>query len=172
MEETATTIATTAAAVNTGQLLAVLGCLISVIMGGLGSSLAIKKAGQKAAGVLAEKPNLFGSLLVLTALPGSQGIYGLLIAIFTLSQIGMLGGTPVEVSLNAGVVFLLAGIVMGILGFSSALLQGEVVAASVGAVAKDGSISGKAIALSVIIETYAIFGLLIAIFMSLAALAA
>ncbi len=152
-----------------GPVLAILGAFIALALGGIGSSLAISKAGQKAAGVLAEKPNLFGTLLVLTALPGSQGIYGLLIAIFTLAQTGMLGGGSADVSLLAGVMYLIAGIVMGVLGLTSAILQGKVVAASVGAVARDGSVGGKAIAMSVIIETYAIFGLLVAIFISLAA---
>lgn len=164
--ETATTAATSFA---WGPVLAILGCLLSLGMAGIGSSLAISKAGQKAAGVLAEKPNLFGSLLVLMALPGSQGIYGLLIAIFTLAQTGMLGGGEINVSLAAGGMYLLAGLIMGVLGLGSAVLQGRVVTASVGAVARDASVSGRAIAMSVIIETYAIFGLLIAIFIALAA---
>ena len=49
---------------------------------------------------------------------------------------------------------------MGLAGLSSGLLQGRVAAAGIGAVARDESVAGKAIVLSVIIETYAIFGLL------------
>ncbi len=173
MENAVNVIAETAVAapaVNWGLWLALLGALIAVVLGGLGSSLGIRRAGQKAAGVLAEKPHLFGSLVVLTALPGSQGIYGLLIAILILSKIGAMSGEFVEISVQSGWNFVLAGVIVGSLGLSSAVLQSKVVAASVGALARDESVSGGAIILSVLIETYAIFGLLISIFIWLAAL--
>ncbi len=153
-----------------GPVLAILGAFLAVFLGGLGSSMGIRTAGQKGAGVLAEKPDLFGSILVLTILPGSQGIYGLLVAIIILLQAGMLGGgEALNVTVGAGIAFLLAGLIMGISGLSSALLQAKVVASSIGAVAKESSISGKAIILSAMIETYAIFGMLIAIFVAIAA---
>ena len=118
--------------------------------------------GMKSAGVLSEKPHLFGKVLVLTALPGSQGVYGLLIAILTLSKINFFGG-GIEVSHEAGLQFLWAGILMGISAFASAIMQGKVAAAGVGTVSRQESMGGKAIVLAVIIETYAIFGLLIAL---------
>ena len=171
MENVTTTAIETAAGINWGLTLSFLGALIAVVLGGLGSSLGIRTAGQKAAGVLAEKPNLFGSLIVLTALPGSQGIYGLLIAIMILSSIGAMSGELIELTTQNGMNFLLAGTIIGILGLASAALQGKVVASALGALARNESVAGGAIILSVLIETYAIFGLLIAIFISLAALA-
>ncbi len=165
MEETLQSVSS----IEWGPVLAILGAFLAVFLGGLGSSLAIGQAGQKAAGVMAEKPNLFGSLLVLTALPGSQGIYGLLIAIFILSGAGMLGGGDAAVSMNAGMMYLVSGLVIGFAALSSAVLQGRVVTASVGALAREESVAGKAVTMSVIIEAYAIFGLLVAIFIALAA---
>ncbi len=170
MENVATTAIETASSINWGLTLSSLGALIAVVLGGLGSSLGIRTAGQKAAGVLAEKPNLFGSLIVLTALPGSQGIYGLLIAIMILSNTGVMGGKIVEMTTQNGLNFLLAGLTIGLLGLASAALQSKVVASAIGALARDESVAGGAIILSVLIETYAIFGLLIAIFLTLAAL--
>ena len=171
MENVATTAIETASGMNWGLTLAFLGALVAVVLGGLGSSLGIRTAGQKSAGVLAEKPNLFGSLVVLTALPGSQGIYGLLIAIMILSSIGAMSGELVELTVQNGWNFFIAGTIIGILGLASAVLQSKVVASAVGALARDESVSGGAIILSVLIETYAIFGLLISIFITLAALA-
>jgi V/A-type H+-transporting ATPase subunit K len=170
MDNVATTAIETASGINWGLTLSFLGALIAVVLGGLGSSLGIRTAGQKAAGVLAEKPNLFGSLVVLTALPGSQGIYGLLIAIMILSGIGVMGGEIIELTVQNGINFLLAGTIIGILGLASAALQSKVVAAAMGALARDESVAGGAIILSVLIETYAIFGLLIAIFITLSGL--
>ncbi|MCF7812510.1 hypothetical protein K9M59_02855 [Candidatus Gracilibacteria bacterium] len=52
---------------------------------------------------------------------------------------------------------------MGVSGLASGWLQGRVAAAGIGAVGRDESVAGKAIVLSVIIETYAIFGLLVSL---------
>lgn len=145
-----------------GVVLAIIGAVIAAALAGIGSSLGVCKPGMKSAGALSEKPSLFGKVLVLTALPGSQGVYGLLIAILTLSKIEFFSGGTV-VSHDAGLQLLWAGILMGVAGISSAYLQGKVAAASVGTVARQETMAGKAIVLSVIIETYAIFGLLISL---------
>ena len=147
---------------ESGIVLSIIGAVIAAALAGIGSGLGVYMAGSKAAGVLAEKPDLFGKLLVITALPGSQGVYGLLIAILTLAKIGLFSG-GLEVPVEAGYQILWAGILMGVSGLVSGLLQGRVAAAGIGAVGKDGSVAGKAIVLSVIIETYAIFGLLVAL---------
>ncbi|MBT3348888.1 V-type ATP synthase subunit K [bacterium] len=173
MEEVATTampVLETAASVNWGFILSIVGALFAVVLGGMGSSIGIKTAGQKAAGVLAEKPNMFGSLVTMVVLPGSQGIYGLLIAIMILNKIGAMSGELVELTVGNGIAFLLAGLIIGILGLVSAMFQGRVVAAAIGGLARDESIFGGAITMSVLIETYAIFGLLISIFITGAAL--
>jgi len=161
---------TLAASLDWGLLLALLGAFIAIIMAGIGSSLGIKSAGQKAAGVLSEKPNMFGSLVTMVVLPGSQGIYGLLIAIMILNKIGAMSGELVELTLQSGVMFLTAGVIIGVLGLVTAILQTKVIVASIAGLAKDESIFGGAITMSVLIETYAIFGLLISIFIINAAL--
>jgi len=148
-----------------GIVLAVIGAAMAAVFGGAGSSIGIGKAGAKGAGVLAEKPNLFGKILVLSALPGSQGVYGLLIAIFILFKIGMFG-TPADVSVEAGQQLMWAGILMGLAGLFSGWFQGGVVASGIGAMARDESLTGKAIVLAVVVETYAIFGLLVALLIS------
>lgn len=162
---------TMASSVDWGLMLSLLGAFVAVIMAGLGSSLGILSAGKKAAGVLAEKPSMFGSLVTMVVLPGSQGIYGLLIAIMILNKIGAMSGKLVELSLGNGLSFLIAGLIIGILGLVTAVLQSRVVVASIKGLAKEESIFGGAITMSVLIETYAIFGLLISIFVVNSALA-
>ena len=158
------------ASFDSGFTLAFIGALAAVVMGGYASSTGIKVAGQKAAGVMAEKPSLFGTLIVLCALPGSQGIYGLLIAIMILLQIGVVGGEAgmeYLVSFQSGLGLLIAGLIMGALAIVSAKSQSKVVAASIGALAREESISTGAIVISALAETYAIFGLLIALFITI-----
>ncbi|MDH3324778.1 MAG: permease [Candidatus Peregrinibacteria bacterium] len=154
------------AIVESGLVVAVIGAAFSVVLSGIGSSLGICLGGTKGAGVLAEKSHLFGKVLPLVALPGSQGFYGLLISIFILMKIDIFG-EGAAISAEVGYQLLAAGILMGIAGLTSAWLQGYVVAASVGAVARDESLSVRAIILSALIETYAILGLLIAMFLTL-----
>ena len=74
-----------------GQALAIFGAALAALAG-VGSALGVGVAGEAANGVVAEDPNKFGQTLVLQALPGTQGIYGLLVAFLILSKIGLLGG--------------------------------------------------------------------------------
>ncbi len=145
-----------------GIILALWGAAIAAALGGLGSSIGISIASSKGAGVLAEKPDLFGRMLILTALPGSQGVYGLLIAIMALLKAGVFGGEGV-LTVESGTKLLVAGVVIGFAALFSAWFQGRAVAAAMGMVARKEDLAGKAIVMSVLIETYAIFGLLVAL---------
>ena len=147
---------------DNGIVLAVMGATVAAFLGGAGSSIGVGIAGSKGTGVLSERPDLFGKVLVMTALPGSQGVYGLLVAIFSLSKAGLLG-EEVALSVEAGHKILWAGVLMGFAGLFSGWFQGRVVAGGLGTVARDESLLGKSIVLSVVVETYAIFGLLVSI---------
>ena len=146
-----------------GITFAVIGALAAVALGGIGSSIGCGRAGQKAAGVLAEKPHMFGKLSLMVALPGSQGVYGFLIAILILLKIGAIGTGVEELTAQKGMTLMIAGLITGLTGLMSAMFQARAVSASIGGLAKDESIMGGAITMSVIVETYAIFGLLISI---------
>jgi len=61
-----------------GLALAVLGAAIAAAVAGIGSALGVGIAGQAAAGLVSEDPDKFGKVLLLEALPGTQGIYGFL----------------------------------------------------------------------------------------------
>jgi len=63
-----------------GGFLAVLGGALAVILSGMGSAKGVGIVGQAAAGLLSEEPDRFGQTLLLQALPGTQGIYGLIVA--------------------------------------------------------------------------------------------
>ncbi len=145
-----------------GIILALWGATIAVVLAGVGSSIGILISSSKGAGVLSEKPGLFGKMLILTALPGSQGVYGLLIAIMILLKAGLFGGEGI-LTVESGAKLLFSGIIIGLAAVSSAWLQGRSVAAAMGMVAREESLAGKAIVMSVLIETYAIFGLLVAL---------
>ena len=75
----------------TGNVFALLGAAVAALAG-IGSAMGVGIAGQAAAEVLAEDPKKFGKTLILQALPGTQGIYGLLMAFLIFIKIGLLGG--------------------------------------------------------------------------------
>ena len=148
-----------------GIAFAVLGIALAVILPCMGSAKGTLFVGQASAGVVAEDPGKFGKLLILEALPGTQGVYGLLIGFLMMMNLGLLGG---EVDINAipmnyGFAMLFAGLPLAVVGYVSAIAQGKVAAAGVGIVAKKPDEAGKAIILSVMVETFAILGLLVSI---------
>ena len=90
-----------------GMALALLGAALAALMAGIGSAIGVGMAGQAAAGVVTEDPGKFSKVLILQLLPGTQGIYGFLIAFLTLLQIGVIGGGDVQVSATKGLLYLL-----------------------------------------------------------------
>ena len=75
-----------------GIVYALLGAALAVFLAGAGSAIGVGIAGQAASGVVSEDPSKFAKVLVIQLLPGTQGIYGLLVGFITLSKIGLLGG--------------------------------------------------------------------------------
>jgi V/A-type H+-transporting ATPase subunit K len=148
--------------VTFGAGLVFAGAVISAIFGFAGSAIGMGYAGQAGAGVASEKPELFGKILLMQALPGSQGIYGLVGAFLILNFSGLLGGGGEEViSTAVGLQYLMAGIPIGVAGFFSGVFQGMVSASGISMIAKDEALTAKAMILSAMVETWAIFGVLI-----------
>ena len=147
---------------NMGTILALLGAALAVGLAGSGSARGVGVAGEAAAGVIAEDPGKFGKVMVLQLLPGTQGIYGLIIGFITLSQTGILGGDG-NISIGKGLVYLCACLPIAITGYFSGVAQGKASAASIGVVAKKPDQFGKAMIFPIMVETYAILALLVSI---------
>jgi len=145
-----------------GIVFALIGAVLAALMGGIGSAIGVGMTGQAAAGVVTEDPSKFGKVLILQLLPGTQGIYGLLIGFVTLTQIGVLGGNP-EMSLAKGLLYLAACLPMAIVGMVSAKWQAKAAVASISLVAKKPDQFGKSMIFPAMVETYAVLALLISI---------
>lgn len=146
-----------------GIVYALLGAAIAVLLAGAGSSIGVGIAGQAAAGVVTEDPSKFAKVLIMQLLPGTQGIYGLLVGFITLSKVGLLGGQVAEITPQTGLMILAACLPIGIVGLISGKYQGKTSAASIGIVAKKPDQFGKAMLFPAMVETYAILALLISI---------
>ena len=145
-----------------GMFFALLGAALAVGLAGAGSAMGVGIAGQAAAGVVAEEPGQFAKVLILQLLPGTQGIYGLLVAFITLSQVGVLGGNTVG-DTATGLMYFAACMPIAVAGLISAIYQGKTSVASIGIVAKRPDQFGKAMLFPAMVETYAILSLLVSI---------
>ncbi len=146
-----------------GVVFGIIGAAVAVLFAGAGSAIGVGTAGQAASGVVAQDPDKFAKVLIMELLPGTQGIYGLLVGFITLSNIGLLGGGLAEVSVARGLAILGACLPIGIVGLISGIHQGKTSAAAIGVVAKKPEQFGKAMLFPAMVETYAILALLISI---------
>lgn len=143
-----------------GIAFAIIGAVLAALVPGIASAKGVSMGGIAGAGVITEDPAQFGKVLILQLLPGTQGIYGLLIAFITLSQIGVLGGSS-DISFVKGLLYLASCLPMIIVGYASAIRQAKASVASISVVAKRPDQFGKAMIFPAMVETYAILALLI-----------
>lgn len=148
---------------NLGLFFAILGAALAAGFAGVGSAKGVGIVGEAGAGLLTEKPEMFGRVLILQILPGTQGLYGFIVALLLLNRIGLIGGTPVELTWTQGLSFFAAALPMAIAGYFSAVYQGRVAASGVSMIAKNSQNTVKAMTLSALVETYAVLALLVSI---------
>lgn len=148
---------------NSGLYLAVLGAALAVGLSGVGSAKGVGLVGEAGAGLLSEEPKMFSKVLILQILPGTQGLYGFIIALMMFNKIGLLGGNIAELSASQGLAFLAASLPMAITGFFSAIYQGRVAASGISLIAKQPTQTSRAMTLSALVETYAVLTFLVSL---------
>ncbi len=152
-----------------GTVISTFGAALAIGLAGIGSAIGISLAGQAAAGLVSEAPDRFGQALVLQLLPGTQGIYGLLVAFLILLNNGVIGGGGVPISESQGWIYFFAAMPTALVGLFSAIAQGKTAVAGIGLLGKRPEEQGKAIIMAIMVETYAVFALLISMLVILAA---
>ncbi|MBO4694940.1 MAG: V-type ATP synthase subunit K [Clostridia bacterium] len=145
---------------TTGTFLAILGAALAAGLAGCGSAIGVGMAGKAATGVVAEDPDKFSKCLVLQLLPGTQGIYGLLIAFIAMIKVNVFGD-PLALTTASGLTILAGCLPIAIVGLISGIYQAKVAVAGMAMTAKRPEESGKAIVLIVMVETYAVLALLV-----------
>lgn len=144
-----------------GVYVAMVGAALAALFAGCGSAIGVGIAGQAAAGVTSEDPSKFGKVLLLQLLPGTQGIYGLIIAFMVFRQGGLLNGNLSQWSASQGWGMVAVCAPMAIVGLVSGIYQGKCASAAIAMVAKRPETSGKGLLMTVMVETYALLALLI-----------
>ncbi|MDD4474412.1 MAG: V-type ATP synthase subunit K [Eubacteriales bacterium] len=142
---------------NIGTILAIIGMALASILPGIGSSRGVAMTGEAAAALTSEQPEKFGKALILQLLPGTQGLYGFIIAFFIFLNIGN------AYEFSVGLRLLGASLPIAITGYFSAILQGRVATAGIQILAKKPEAATKGILYAAMVETYAILGFVISI---------
>ncbi len=151
----------------TGNNIALLGAALAAALPGIGSAKGVGLVGEASSGLLSEDPSKFGKALLLQALPGTQGIYGLITAFLIIFKMGILSGNAVDLTVGQGAYYLMAALPIAIVGLYSAIKQGKVAVSGVSLIAKRPDEVGKAITSAVLVETYAIFAVLVSLLLVL-----
>ncbi len=148
--------------VFSGTNLALLGAALAAALACVGSAKGVGIVGEAASGMLAEDPSKFSAALLLQALPGTQGIYGFVTAFLIMQRINLFNGVA-ELSLGQGMYLLAAALPIAIVGYFSAIAQGRVAASGIELVSRREGQTVKAITSAALVETYAIFSLLVSL---------
>ena len=137
---------------TTALIFAYLGVALMVGISGLASAVATARCGMAAVGALKKNSGAFGSYMILSALPGSQGLYGF-VGYFMVS-----GLISAEMPMLTAVGIFGAGLLMAIVCLSSALFQAKVCANGIVAIGNGNDVMGKTLILAAFPELYAILG--------------
>ena len=136
-----------------GIFFALLGASIATALAGVGSARGVGSAAQAAMGVLSEDSSKFGKMLVLTLLPGTQGLYGFL-GYFLLA-----GKLNPEMTWGTAAAIFGASLALALTGLFSAIRQGQVCANGIAGIGSGYDVFGKTLILAVFPELYAIVSL-------------
>ncbi len=132
--------------------LAYAGLALMLILAGIGSAIGVSMGGNASIGALKKNPDAFGNYMLLSALPGTQGLYGFA-GFFVINSMGIINQT---MSITQGVAILAAGLSLGFVGLFSAMKQGSVTSNGIAAIGSGNNVFGSTMILAVFPELYAI----------------
>jgi V/A-type H+/Na+-transporting ATPase subunit K len=142
-----------------GYIIALIGLGMMVGLAGIGSAIGTSVTGCAVLGMIKKKPEAFGTGIVLTAVPGTQGLYGF-VAFFLYN-----GVVNPNLTLFQGAVVLGAGLAVGTACFLSGIYQGKVCANGAAAIGQGFNVFANTLMLASFPELYAILSLVAAILM-------
>jgi V/A-type H+-transporting ATPase subunit K len=139
---------------TTALILAYVGMALMIALAGIGSAIGVSIGGNATIGALKKNEEAFGSYMLLSALPGTQGLYGFA-GFFIINQ-KMSGILEAGMTMSQGVAIFAAGLALGLVGLVSGYKQGQVCANGIAGIGSGYDVFGKTMVLAVFPELYAI----------------
>ncbi len=147
-----------------GIALAFLGATLAVALPCTGSAIGVGTVGRAGAGAISVDPNKFSRALILQILPGTQGLYGLVVWFLALMKLGLFDGSLVEKlatwTMQDGLAFFGSCMPVAIGGLIFGMVQGRLCASGLSLVSRRSEELSKGIILAIMVEFYAILCLL------------
>ena len=143
-----------------GLALGLLGAALAAALACIGSAKGTGIAGEAGAGLVSEDPSKFGKAMIMQVIPGTQGLYGLVVWFFAIFRMGLLSGTLPQLTIAQGMQYFVACLPMALGGLFSAIAQGRVAAGSINLLAKKPDDWSKGMIFCITVEFYAILCLL------------
>lgn len=137
---------------STAIILAWVGIALMIALSGIGSAFGVSMGGNAAIGSLKKNDSAFGQYMLLSALPGTQGLYGFA-GFFVFNSSGVIND---DMSILQGAAILGAGLALGLVGLLSAIRQGQVCANGIAGIGAGYNLLGRTLILAVFPELYAI----------------
>jgi V/A-type H+-transporting ATPase subunit K len=134
-------------------ILAYIGIVLSIGLSGIGSAFGVTITGNAAVGAMKKNADAFGNYMILSAIPGTQGLYGFL-GYFLLQDYLVVDITMFQAAAIFG-----AGLALGAVNLLSAIRQAQVCANGIAAIGSGHDVFGKTLILAVFPELYAIVAL-------------
>jgi V/A-type H+-transporting ATPase subunit K len=131
-------------------ILAYIGIGLMVGLCGIGSAYGVTITGNAAVGAMKKNPDAFGNYIVLSALPGTQGLYGFLGYFLFKGQLSM------EMTWFAAAAVFGGSLALALTGLITAIRQGQVCANGIAGIGSGYNVFGKTVILAVFPELYAI----------------
>lgn len=135
---------------TTALVLAYIGIALMIGLCGIGSALGVTYGGNATVGAMKKNDEAFGNYLVLSAMPGTQGLYGFL-GFFLLQSV-----LSPEITMNQALAVFSCGLFLGVVGLVSAIRQGQLCANGITAIGNGHDVFGKTLILAAFPELYAI----------------
>jgi V/A-type H+/Na+-transporting ATPase subunit K len=133
-------------------VLAYVGLALMIALAGIGSAYGVSMGGNAAIGALKKNDEAFGTFMILSALPGTQGLYGFAL-FFLVNNSGII--TP-DISILNGAAIFGSGLALGLVALFSGIQQGSICANGIAAIGSGHDVFGKTMILAVFPELYAI----------------
>ena len=147
----------------TPAFFAIFAAACTTVLAGIGSAKGVGSAAQTAMGVLSEDDSKFGKMLVLTLLPGTQGLYGFIVGFLVLNSAGALNGTLSALPMEKAAIYLAASLAIGFGGLFSAIAQGKAAVSGIALTAKGDKNLSKAMVSITLEEIYALLSFIVSL---------
>ena len=144
-----------------GDFFALLGAALAIGLPAAGSAIGMGMVQQTAAGVVSEDPKKFGKTLIFQLIPSSATLYGFVVSFLIMMNTSVMGGEGYL--RHDGLLILAASVPIALVGFVGTIAQAKVCVSGVRMLAKDESLVGRAITMSVFVELFILFALIVSI---------